>query len=106
MGGRGPGAGRNRNQSCRPAGPSLLTSEPEDVFLVSCHLPEEQGWNWLLEGRVQRPAGRFSPRGLSGDMPRVWAVLVQSCGHAHPQRFDFSPLTQNQNASKSQAFGS
>lgn len=38
---------RNRNQCCRRAGPSLLTSEPEDIVLVSCHLPEEQGWNWL-----------------------------------------------------------
>lgn len=48
MGGRGPHAGRNRNQSRSPAGPSLRTSEPEDVFLVSCRLPEAQRWNWLL----------------------------------------------------------
>lgn len=75
----GTTCGRNRNQSRSPAGPSLRTSEPEDVFLVSCRLPEaHRVGTGFLHCRVQRPAGRFGPCQLGGDVPRVWAVLVQS----------------------------
>lgn len=56
---------------CEPQ--SLRTSS---WFPVACR--RRSVGTGFLHCRVQRPAGRFSPCQLGGDVPRVWAVLVQS----------------------------